>query len=482
MAKKGKRYVIIIFLILVFIAGIICLTKKSIAIIEKQRDLDKFSSEIYQGAFFSMYDISSYPVDNFTYYFGIKIVKADHCVKNMKDINSYLSAVLASDNELTNIYIGLDPLQLWKASEKDIASVRAAFEEKLFPLTDSFPEISFEIFLSHPSMQYWLSLSEEERETAYVLYQQFAQLLDGRENITTFYAGGQAWLIENPKNYTDAFTTIEEVSEFIFLSHYNDYYRINSQNAASMLLETSSLVAENIESPPQYPDLSQWDIVFMGDSIIGNYTGTLSIPGVVNGLSGASVYNCAQGGTSAAEPEPGLLCFPKMAQDFTKGVADDPDSTFGQGVQSYIAADHTKKNLCFVINFGLNDYFGGFAPENADAVCDISTYAGAMRTGIAALKEQYPDALYLIIGPGKVSYFNEGTDLLSETGGQLVDYCNLSAALSLELNIPYIDLYNAFPGDVDNLEDVWVDGCHYNEYGRYLIGIKIVEVLAEQIQ
>lgn len=476
--KKAIRYCILILVLFLLLTGGVFLHQKSRDEALRQEDLNLLSTGIYQGAFFSMYDIGNYPVEDFAYYFGISIVKTDRCLKNTKDLNDYLSAALSSCNELANLYIGLDPLALWKASGKDIGAIEAAFEETLFPAADRSPEISFEIFLSHPSLQYWLSLSEAERETAYVLYGQLAGLFDSRENISVFYAGGQPWLIANPKNYTDASTTTEEVSAFLFLSHYGDIFRIDGTNAASKLSQTASLVTAYLEAPPQYPDLSQWDIVFMGDSIIGNYTGSLSIPGVVNGLSGASVYNCAEGGVSAAEPKPGAMCFPKMAADFVNGSTDEPENNFGQGLQAYLSADHEGKQLLFVINFGLNDYFGGYPTENAADAYDTGTYAGALRTGIQKLQEAFPDALYLLIGPGKISYFNGGADIMDETGGQLTDYCRISMALAQEQNLPYLDLYNDFPQEDISLYDIWADGCHYNEYGRYLAGIKIIDSIA----
>ncbi len=117
--------------------------------------------------------------------------------------------------------------------------------------------------------------------------------------------------------------------------------------------------------------------------------------------------------------------------------------------------------------------------ENPEDEYDISTYAGGMRTGISILKEAYPDALYIIMGPGKVTYFEDGTELQSDVGGKLEDYYEISADISEEWDIPYIDLYQNFPPEGKELTDVLADGCHYNEYGRYLVGKKIVEFLAD---
>lgn len=441
--------------------------------------LDTFSQEEYQGVFLSMYDISTFSEEDFTFYRGVPTLKSDYVFSNISKISRALEAVFSSGNPITNIYLGLDPLMLWYSEKNDISQVQKAFETGLFSYVDAHPEVTFEILFPFQSMDYWISLNEGDLQASLILYQQIASILSSKSNIIVYYAGGQKWLINNPGNYINDYQTNEIVSQKVFLLTFCDHnLQMTSLNAGEMMQQVSDQITASKKNPIEYPDLSNWEIVFLGDSIIGNYIGSISIPGVVNGLSGAFTYNCAQGGVSAAEPETGMICFPKMAKDFINETISDSETTFGQGLQNYLSSDHTDKKLCFIINYGINDYFGGHSPENPEDDYDISTYAGAMRTGIATLKEKYPDAMYIIMGPGRVTYFNDGTELLSETGGQLIDYYNLSVALSEELQLPYIDLYNDFPEGDDDLSDVLADGCHYIEYGRFALGKKIVNFMS----
>ena len=85
-----------------------------------------------------------------------------------------------------------------------------------------------------------------------------------------------------------------------------------------------------------YPDLSDHCLVFFGDSVIGNYTDSASIPGVVAGLTGAAVYNCGYGGNSAALGEERTISLPGIVDAFFQGNLSVLPSDFQvyQGVSS----------------------------------------------------------------------------------------------------------------------------------------------------
>lgn len=497
-----KKIVIIVSLLLVLFAGGCVVLQLANA--GKREDLSILSTESYDGVFLSMYDISPYPVENFPYYLGIdRMIKTSHCIRSTEELDEYLSAVFSSGNGLRCVYIGLEPLLLWKNADNDILKIKAAFEAYLFPLADACPETSFEFYLSYPSMEHWLSVSEQERNTAYVLYREFAQLLDGRANVCAYYVGGQEWLIQSSDHYLNDFTTTEEISEVIFLlTHNDDHLKINSGNAAAMVAETAALVQQQLSAPSRYPDLSDWDIVFLGDSVIGNYSGPLSIPGVIHSFSNASVFNCAQGGALASHADPNDFSFPDMAASLLAKVQENgsqesssqPDLTqknssqessrlsgHEQGVLAFSEAGHEGRQLCFVINYGLNDYFCGRTVENPGNPLDVSTYAGGLRIGISALREAYPDALFLLMSPGKTTYFKNGAEPQSATGSSLEVYRNLCASLAEEQDILFLDFYDAFPGGETTLTEVLSDGAHYNEYGRYLAGLRILDFLSEQL-
>lgn len=476
--KRGRKAIVFLLIAAAFIFMSTYAYKKAVSYKHKQDDLKMLSSEIYDAAFISNYDISTYAVENYGTLWDYDIVRANYCFYDIGDLNDYLSAVFSAGNELKRIYIGIDPYSLWRASKGDIEYIQKEFENNLIALADSHPETSFEIILSYPSMQYWLSLSEKERETSYVLYQRFVEILTVRENIPAYYMGGHEWLIQNPGNYVGDFTTVPEISDEIFTLRYMAKYLIDSENADSMVQRTAYFVEKNLKAEPQYPDLSDWDIVFLGDSIVAN-NGVLSMANLINSYTGASVFNCAQGGIAAYEREPGGICFPDMAEKFTNGQTEGVGDNFKQGVTQYLAAEHSEKKLCFIINYGLNDYFEGCIMENKEDPYDITTYAGAMRTGIAALREKYPDALYIIMGPGNVEDFEHGMEPHGEEQLKLPDYYDKAVSLSEELDTAYIDLYHEFPNEEYELGEVLADGIHYNEVGRYAVGVKIIDFLEE---
>ncbi len=442
--------------------------------------VDVLETEQYQSVFLSMYDISTFSQEDFTTYRGLPTLKLDYCLESADHVNDALEIAFSSGNTITNIYLGLDPLTLYHSKGNDISKVQGVFESGWFSYADAHPEITFEIMLPFYSMDYWLSLEESELQAALILYQQLTGILTARSNIIVYFAGGQEWLINNPGNYVSELTTNSLVSQKLFLLTFCDHkLTVNGSNIAEAVQQLAAQIKSCKESPVTYPDLTKWDIVFLGDSIVGNYNGSFSIPGVINGLSNAKVFNCALGGTAAAEGASGASCFPKMATEFVNGTTTGINNNFEIGVQEYLSADHSGQNLCFIINYGLNDYFSGAISQNPEDAYDVSTYAGAMRTGIATLREKYPNATYVIMGPGRVTAFNDGTDITGTEGLQLADYYQLANVLSEELGTYYLDLTHDFPENGDSLSTILADGCHYNEYGRYLVGVEIITLFSE---
>ena len=57
------------------------------------------------------------------------------------------------------------------------------------------------------------------------------------------------------------------------------------------------LIESEKSMPGVYPDLSKWHMVFFGDSVLANYSGSSSIPGCMAGVSHISFDNYAVGGS-----------------------------------------------------------------------------------------------------------------------------------------------------------------------------------------
>ncbi len=450
---------------------------------DREAALASLAEEEYNSVFFSMFSTPSFYEEYFQSFRGLTTLKQEYAFSTTEEINEALDIVFSSGNDVTNIYLGLDPFLLYHTANDDVYELEAALESGLFSHADDHPETVFEIILSFPSLNYWQSLSEGKFRISLALYRMLVDLLNTRDNIIVYFPCGQEWLLDNPANYVADFIPEAPVAQKLFLLTFCDrQLQINEDNKDEMLKEFSDFLLSRRKSSVQYPDLSEWEITFFGDSVIGNYGGSLSIPGAVNGLSGATVYNCAEGGASATRSVTSeYYSFPAMAEFFVNGDDSEiPDSNFGRGTREYRLAKHTVKKRCIIINYGLNDYFSGYLLDNPENAYDTATYAGAMRTGIATLKKRYPNALYVIMGPGQVTIFENGTSLLGDSKEPLTTYSDYAKALSGELGTLYIDLYNDFTNDEITVTDVLSDTVHYNEYGRYLVAKKIIDLLGQQ--
>ena len=203
---------------------------------------------------------------------------------------------------------------------------------------------------------------------------------------------------------------------------------------------------------------------------------------MVGSLTGAQVYNCAKGGTPAATdpaaPD-GQLSFPEMTERFIKGDTTglEEDNDFFRGLQKYLSDDHSGKRYCFVINFGLNDYFSGLPAENEADPENRGTYAGALRAGIGMLQAHYPDAVIILMGPTYTLEFSEGTQPRGEQGRVLLDYVETAEKAAEETGVCFINGYKEFGINKENQEQYLADGSHPNETGRFYIGNQIIRYM-----
>ena len=303
-------------------------------------------------------------------------------------------------------------------------------------------------------------------------------------NVIVYFMGGEQWLITNPTNYTKDGRTNPDVSRKMFLHAFCDRdYQITSDNASMLFEQLLSLVEQESKSPTVYPDLSEWCMVFFGDSLLDYYTESYSITGVVNALSGAQVYNCGKGGTAAAE-EPGvLLTLNRMVTRFLEQDTEGLDETnnFLTGLRDYMQGGREDKKLCFVLMFGLNDYFGGLPVENPEDSYDTGSYAGALRRGISTLREAYPDAEILVLAPPYTAGFSGGTEINSEVGGILTDYVDAAVRVAGETGVHCINNYADSGINADNQKKYLADGTHPNEAGAFLLATKIIEYMGRVV-
>ncbi len=454
------------FIGLAFAAGIIILLLVILLIPGSLKsDVRRLSTESYDSAFLSMYPIDTYEEEEYTYWRGLDTLVTSYEFKTEWILKAYLKLIQASGNPVHTVYLGVHPDKI--------------NGEELSALLLSYPHIQFHVVLPYPSLDYWMQLSEQECTEQLQAYRDFIPPMVIHGNIATYFYGSQDWIIANPANYTDSFLTAEEISLKIMLNTDRDHqYVLNSTIGTSGIDELEQMIRAERSTPSEFIDLTGKTIVFFGDSIIGNYTDSASIPGVCNGLTGASCYNLGYGGTLATQENNDVYSLRHIVSAF---LCWDPDALPADS-QSYIGLNEyllagAESPYCFVINYGLNDYFSG-APLSSDDPYDPFTFNGSIRSTIRDLQTAYPDARIIINTPNLVIYYEWGAEANS-AGHILTDYVDSVISIAAEMNVELLDNYHELNITHDNWTTLLADGCHPTETGRFLMGKRIVEQLGK---
>lgn len=442
----------------------------------REEDIAVLSEEDYKAVFLSMYTPEFLDVDKFGYWLGISAVQALHPFVNLADIGDYLEKVFSRNNILTRIYIGLDPFEVSRLYGHHASLYGKDYGEYLAKYVQAHNSVLFEFLIPAYSLDYVRSLSDKEFTELINAYRTLADLFVSYDNVVINFLGYEEWLVANPGNYVSPVNCNLSVFQIMVAYTLRDSrYVLTPEN----MEERFECLAELVQnSPDSYPDLSQWCMVFLGDSVFEYNAGSRSISGVVEGLSGAQVYNCSKGGTSATEDFKKELSLNRMISLFLKQDTEgDEDDNFVDGIRDYMQEDHEDKKYCFVLEFGLNDYFEGYPVENPEDSYDIGSYAGALRTGISTLKEAFPEAEILILAPTYVAVFSDGTERNSEVGGILTDYVDTAVRVAEEMGVHCLNNYVESGINADNHGQYLTDKIHPNDAGSFLLGTGIVEFM-----
>lgn len=431
-------------------------------------DYERIATEDYNAVFFSTFPINNFTEEDFIFYRDIYPLKASYCIPDMDTLNEYFIRVSESWNEVDTAYLGVRP---------DIIA-----PEDLLSLMDSYPDMSFEVIVAYPSLAYWQNLDDEEYAPTLALYTDFVntimnlceddELLSAR--LSLYFYNSTEWLVSNSANYESDFNVNEGISHM--LSMYSDSehgYKLYSDNYEEILEDFETLVSDSRTEESEYPDLSDWDVIFFGDSIIA-FSETSSIPGAFGGITGANTYNCGRGGSSATalDDEHKGVCGVVDAFIAKDLSSFDEGSLVYKGMSDYMEQSgklfRKKHQLCFVINYGMNDYYSGY-PVRTDDAYDTGSYAGALRTAVEKLQTEYPDAVIVLMTPNFTSYFGNGLTAQSEVGGVLPDYAAAVISLCEEKDLLLYDSYGKLPIDSVNFPEYLLDGTHPNENTRLIM-------------
>lgn len=444
----------------------------------RRADIAALSGGDYDGLFLSMYVPEAFDAGDFDYYCAIPTVQAFHPFENLADIGDYLKQGLSYNANLSTVYIGLDPYAVSSLYGHHASFYAKDYANYLTDYVQFYPDTRFALLLPSYPLDYLRSLSDNEFEELVAACRNLVNIYSSYDNIVIYFMGYEEWLIANPGNYDNNAYNPDVAHTILLYTFRDDRYALTPDNTEERFARVAALV----QAPPTvYPDYSDYSIVFFGDSVIGNYRDSLSIPGAVAGLSGAHTYNLGLGGTSACgNPNTEVHTLNTIVDAFLEGdiYAFEETSTPYAGLSDY-QEEHTQ-NLCFLINYGLNDYFFGTPISSGDPL-DPYTYTGAIRLAVSKLREAYPDCRIILATPNFTSYFEAGKEIKSDVGGQLTDYVDAVLALAEELDVDCMNNYVNFGVDNQNHGLYLEDGCHPNVSLRYIYGQHIIEKLSDML-
>ena len=431
-----------------------------------QNNMVRLASEKYDSFYYSFLGSSIEDAGDFGKFFGTTPIFITPSDIEYEDTNVLLDMAV-SKNGLKYAFFEIDPLTFVKEDGK------AEFEY-FNKMIEKYPDISFYAILSYPHVSYWKNLSEDETKKAFGDYESCIKTLTHNDNLHLYWPGNVKWLIESPANYNDGIPVSDVAAYLLILSTCNLKYSVDKNSFAG---ETESLL-EIVKEDVQYPDLSDKEIVFFGDSIMGNYHGPVSIPGEAGGLSGANTFNLGVGGTSA------IADFNRFVDAFlgSASLSDIEDKDFLSELERFEEEHDESKELYFIINYGVNDYFMG-VPAHVNTGSpygdyDYDSYEASMTDGLIKLKSSYPDAKICILSPIYTNFFEAGERIMSEVGSPLQTYRDIGRFISEKLNTEWIDSLNIIEINEDNYETYLLDEVHPNQDGLYLISDSIIRFIA----
>ena len=431
-----------------------------------QNNMIRLASEKYDSFYYSFLGSTIEDAGKFPTFFGNTPIFITPSDIEYEDTNVLLDMAVAKDG-LKYAFFEIDPVTFIKGDGKE--------EFEYFnKMIEKYSDVSFYTILSYPSVSYWKSLSEDERKQTLDDYESCIATLTHNDNLSMYWPGNNKWLIESPDNYINEVPASDVALNLLILTTCNLKYSVDKKS----FVDEKDVLLEIVKEDVKYPDLSGKEIVFFGDSIMGNYHGPLSIPGESASLSGADTYNLGVGGTCA------IRDFNKLVDAFlgSGSLSDIEDKDFLSELERFENEHDENKELYFIVNYGVNDYFMG-VPAHVNTGAPYSEYAydsyeASMTDGIIKLQSTYPNAKIIILSPIYTNYFEAGERIMSDVGAPLQTYRDMGKFISEKLGTEWIDSLNLIEINEDNYETYLIDEVHPNFDGIYLISDSIIRFIA----
>lgn len=216
-------------------------------------------------------------------------------------------------------------------------------------------------------------------------------------------------------------------------------------------------------------------IVIFGDSIWDGWRDETGIAYQVAEQTGATVYNCAIGGSRATSDSNNTDVRGEWnSQSLNTMMYISRGELSAEGQLDGIPAMEILKEVDFstvdyvVFSYGLNDYFFNVPIDSDEGMFEMDTYMGALRHAANKMREAYPNLQVIFITPTFCDIWAGDEDCINHNSGSgvLPDYVNGMITASEQVNTYLLNMFEKMELNADNLKDYSDDGVHLNQDGR----------------
>lgn len=257
---------------------------------------------------------------------------------------------------------------------------------------------------------------------------------------------------------------------------------VASSDAETIESISSDSVSENPEEPVASDKfMSGKKIVVFADSIWNEGRGVDGVAEHIQEQTGATVYNCAVGGSTAAVVNESSSVKDWTSSSFNgmiyvaKGLVSADRVVPNDEAYEVIKQVNLEEMDYAIVAYGGNDFFCGVSiyPET---YCDVTNFVGALRNGIAHLQLDYPDLKIIMISPMYTTLFEGEKEL------EIGDYVEAARGVANEMGVYFIDMFHSLGSDAQSRVEHLRDGVHLDTEGRKTYADAVVRFLENMEQ
>ena len=325
-----------------------------------------------------------------------------------------------------------------------------------------------------------LALEEQNNQTVEELKEEWRKLQEG-SSVVTSQSEPEAAGSEGEAEDTSVKTTTQSDGE--------------NKDQAAAGAESSENEDEDEEKDERKYDMQ---IVILGDSIMDGDRSESGAADIIGEQLNAKIYNMSMGGTTAALMPNEQYNFATWDSRCLMGVVNAIVGNINADIfEGYAAGEVLKtcdfeKTDYFIIEYGVNDFLTGQIPnsrylEGGDtlAIDSTHTYTGALEDAVKRLKDKFPDAGILIIGPHYCQVFSGGTFIgdgysLDYGYGPLITFARgggYIADLYKEEGVLYFNAFEESGNNAETADDYLADGVHMTPLGARVYAEKAAAII-----